>query len=68
MELSEFSILVYYEAIRDLLYKTYLESYNAFSRYFILQEKLDNYNRNNDYSVSVLVFLLIFSHTIVYQF
>lgn len=68
MELSEFSILVYYEAIRDLLYKTYLESYNAFSRYFILQEKLDYYNRTNDYSVSVLVFLLIFSHTIVYQF
>lgn len=30
MELSEVSILVYYEAIRGLLYKTYLESYNAF--------------------------------------
>lgn len=68
MELSEVSILVYSEAIRGLLYKTYLESYNAFSRYFILQEKLDYYNRTNDYSVLVLVFLLIFSHTIVYQF
>lgn len=31
------------------------------SRYFILQEKLDYYNRTNDYSVLVLVFLFIFS-------
>lgn len=68
MELSEVSILVYHEAIRDLLYKTYLESYNAFSRYFMLQEKSYYYNRTNDYSVLMLVFLIIFLHTIVYQF
>lgn len=38
------SILVYYEEIRDFLYKAYLESYNVISRCFILNKNLYDYN------------------------